>query len=46
MKQLLDMLYPRRCIGCGAASPDSFHYICWFWQTVLQATHQPAEMQD
>jgi ComF family protein len=28
MKLLLDMLYPRRCIGCGAASPDSFHYIC------------------
>lgn len=25
----LDMLYPRRCIGCGVASPGTFRYICW-----------------
>jgi len=29
MKSVLDMLYPRRCIGCGGTSPDSFRYICW-----------------
>lgn len=29
MKLLLDMLYPRRCIGCGDRSPESFRYICW-----------------
>ncbi len=29
MKRLLDMLYPRRCIGCGERSPETFRYICW-----------------
>ncbi|MCF7863789.1 MAG: double zinc ribbon domain-containing protein, partial [Kiritimatiellales bacterium] len=29
MKRLLDMLYPRQCIGCGASSPETFRYICW-----------------
>ncbi len=29
MKLLLDMLYPRRCIGCGERSPETFRYICW-----------------
>ena len=29
MNRLTDMLYPRRCIGCGVASPESFRYICW-----------------
>ena len=29
MNMFLDMLYPRRCIGCGGTTPDSFHYICW-----------------
>ncbi len=29
MSVLLDMLYPRRCIGCGETTPDSFRYICW-----------------
>jgi competence protein ComFC len=29
MKRLLDMLYPRRCIGCGIISPKTFRYICW-----------------
>jgi competence protein ComFC len=23
------MLYPRRCVGCGASSPNTFRYICW-----------------
>lgn len=26
---LLDMLYPRNCIGCGGAAPEPFNYICW-----------------
>ncbi|MDF7809440.1 ComF family protein [Pontiellaceae bacterium B12219] len=26
---LLDLLYPRTCIGCGVAAPEPFHYICW-----------------
>ena len=29
MKLLLDMLYPRNCIGCGESSPEAFRYICW-----------------
>lgn len=29
MKRFLDMLYPRRCVGCGVASPGTFRYICW-----------------
>jgi len=29
MKLFFDMLYPRRCIGCNASSPDTFRYICW-----------------
>jgi competence protein ComFC len=29
MKRLLDMLYPRRCVGCGVSSPETFRYICW-----------------
>ncbi len=29
MRFFLDMLYPRRCIGCGASSPGTFRYICW-----------------
>ncbi len=26
---VLDLLYPRSCIGCGAAAPETFRYICW-----------------
>jgi ComF family protein len=29
MKWLLDMLYPRNCIGCGVSSPETFRHICW-----------------
>ncbi len=29
MKAFLDLLYPRRCIGCGASSPETFRYVCW-----------------
>lgn len=29
MKALLDMLYPRQCIGCGGSEPEPFRYICW-----------------
>lgn len=29
MKSFLDMFYPRRCLGCGASSPETFRYICW-----------------
>jgi ComF family protein len=26
---LLDLLYPRNCIGCGVSSPETFRFICW-----------------
>ncbi len=29
MQGLLDMLYPRNCMGCGKSSPETFRYICW-----------------
>ena len=29
MNRVLDMLYPRSCIGCGALSPETFRYVCW-----------------
>lgn len=29
MKRLLDLLYPRQCIGCGVSAPETFRYICW-----------------
>lgn len=29
MRALLDMLYPRNCMGCGQPSPETFRYICW-----------------
>jgi ComF family protein len=29
MNRLLDMLYPRSCIGCGECAPKPFHFICW-----------------
>ena len=29
MKSLLDMVFPRRCIGCGVSSPAAFNYFCW-----------------
>ena len=29
MKRLLDLLYPRRCVGCGVSSPETFRYVCW-----------------
>lgn len=29
MSAVLDMLYPRNCIGCAVAAPEPFRYICW-----------------
>ncbi len=29
MKSFLDLLYPRRCMGCGVSSPETFRYVCW-----------------
>jgi len=29
MKHMLDMLYPRNCIGCSVSAPETFRYICW-----------------
>ncbi len=26
---VLDLLYPRNCIGCGSDSPEPLRYICW-----------------
>ncbi|MCF7849433.1 MAG: ComF family protein [Kiritimatiellales bacterium] len=36
MKRLLDIIYPRQCVGCGTSSPDTFRYICWdCWSQAL-----------
>ena len=29
MKALLDVIYPRKCVGCGAPAPETFRYLCW-----------------
>lgn len=29
MESFLNMLYPRRCIGCGETTPQPFQHICW-----------------
>jgi ComF family protein len=29
MKAFLDILYPRRCLGCGLSAPEAFRYMCW-----------------
>jgi len=29
VSRFLDLLYPRRCVGCGISSPDIFRYVCW-----------------
>ncbi len=29
MQSLLNIIYPRQCIGCGAEEPKPFHFICW-----------------
>ncbi len=29
MQGLLDMLYPRRCIGCGGPPAEPYRFICW-----------------
>jgi ComF family protein len=26
---MLDLLYPRNCVRCGAPSPDPMRYLCW-----------------
>jgi len=26
---MLDILYPRNCVQCGAPSPDALSYLCW-----------------
>lgn len=26
---VLDLLYPRNCIGCGRPSPEPLHHLCW-----------------
>ena len=37
MHRLLDMLYPRNCIGCGQSSPETFSHICWdCWSDTLR----------
>lgn len=37
MKTLLEMLYPRQCLGCGAEAPKTFSYICWeCWADTVQ----------
>ncbi len=37
MKVLMDILYPRRCLGCGVSSPETFRYICWdCWSDAAQ----------
>jgi len=29
MKRMLDIMFPRRCVGCGVSSPETFRHICW-----------------
>ncbi len=29
MQGLLDMVYPRSCLGCGKPEPQTFRYMCW-----------------
>jgi ComF family protein len=29
MKSLVDLLYPRHCIGCRSSALETFRYICW-----------------
>ena len=41
MGALLDMLYPRRCIGCGVASPSMFQHICWDCWSLVQKVDPP-----
>jgi len=37
MRRLLDMLYPRSCIGCGKSSPETFSHMCWdCWSDTLR----------
>lgn len=39
MRPLLDMLYPRGCIGCGEAAPEPFRHICWeCWSDTTKIT--------
>ena len=41
MKRVLDMLYPRNCIGCGEAAPETFRYICWECWSVTNHVEPP-----
>lgn len=35
--RLSDLLYPRRCVGCGLSSPETFRHICWdCWAGVVR----------
>jgi ComF family protein len=37
MKRVLDILYPRCCIGCGVTTPETFRYMCWeCWSGTIQ----------
>lgn len=29
LKEMINLLYPRNCIRCGASSPDPLEHICW-----------------
>lgn len=34
---LLDLIYPRQCVGCGVGVPQTFRYICWdCWSQTTQ----------
>lgn len=41
MPVLLDMLYPRRCVGCGKPSPEAFRHMCWDCWSVTQKVEPP-----
>ena len=37
MKRVLDLLYPRCCIGCGTTGPETYRYICWdCWSAAMR----------
>lgn len=38
---MLDMVYPRNCVQCGAASPEPLRYICWDCMASTPAVEPP-----
>jgi competence protein ComFC len=41
LRGLLDLLYPRRCGGCGAEAPSASHNLCWECRADIMPVHPP-----